>query len=163
MFRRILVPIDGSATSRRGLDEAIALAKDQSAKIFLLHVVDERVVTTSFDVPMYVPANYVDDLLTALRKQGKRMLARAVARIRKSRIKVDTILVETMAGGVADTILAQARKCKADVIVLGTHGRRGVSRLVLGSDAEGVVGGSRVPVLLVRSPGAARRRRAGKT
>jgi nucleotide-binding universal stress UspA family protein len=162
MFRRILVPIDGSVTSRRGLDEAIVLAKDQSAKIFLLHVVDEHVVTTSFDAVIYVPANYVDGVLTALRNQGKRMLDRAVARIRKARVKVDPILVETVAGGVADTILAQARKCKADLIVLGTHGRRGVSRLVLGSDAEGVVDGSRVPVLLVRAPGAARRRRAGK-
>ena len=160
MFRRILVPIDGSPTSRRGLDEAIALAKDQAARIFLLHVVDERVVTQSFDAAMVVPGNYVDDLLKALRKQGKGMLARAVARIRKARVKVDTILVETMGGGVAETILAQARKCKADVIVLGTHGRRGVSRLVLGSDAEGVVSGSRVPVLLVRAPVAPRRRRA---
>ena len=159
MFRRILVPIDGSPTSRHGLDEAIALAKDQAARIFLLHVVDERVVTQSFDAAMYVPANYVDDLLEALRKQGKRLLARAAARIRKARVKFDTILLETMAGGVAETILAQSRKCKADVIVLGTHGRRGVSRLVLGSDAEGVVCGSRVPVLLVRAPVAARRRK----
>jgi nucleotide-binding universal stress UspA family protein len=162
MFRRILVPIDGSPTSRRGLDEAIALAKDQSARICLLHVVDERVVTQSFDATMYVPANYVDDFLKALRNQGRRLIARSEAKVRKARIRVDTVLVETLGGGVADTILAQAKKWKADVIVLGTHGRRGVSRLVLGSDAEGVVCGARVPVLLVRSPVSARKRRASK-
>ena len=162
MFRRILVPIDGSPTSRRGLDEAIALAKDQAARICLLHVIDERVVTQSFDATLYAPANYVDDFLKALRNQGKRLLARSEAKIRKARIKVDPVLVGTL-GGVADAILAQAKKWKADVIVLGTHGRRGVSRLVLGSDAEGVVSGARVPVLLVRSPVGTRRRRASKT
>src|SRR5262249_51370031 len=120
MFSRILVPIDGSATSLRGLDEAVALAKDQAARIVLLHVVGERVGTRSLDATLYVPANYVDDLLEALRKQGKRLLARAEARIRKARIKVDTLLVETLSGGVAETILAQAKKAKADVIVLGT-------------------------------------------
>jgi nucleotide-binding universal stress UspA family protein len=162
VFRRILVPIDGSPTSRRGLDEAIALAKDQSARICLLHVIDQRVVTQSFDATLYAPANYVDDFLKALRNQGKRLLARSEAKIRKARIKVDPVLVGTL-GGVADAILAQAKKWKADVIVLGTHGRRGVSRLVLGSDAEGVVSGARVPVLLVRSPVGTRRRRASKT
>jgi nucleotide-binding universal stress UspA family protein len=162
MFRRILVPIDGSPTSRRGLDEAIALAKDQAARIGLLHVVDERVVTQSFDATLYVPANYVDDVLNALRNQGRRLLARSEARIRKARIKVEPILVETLGRGVAETILAQAKKWKADVIVLGTHGRRGVSRLVLGSDAEEVVCGARVPVLLVRSLAATRTRRASK-
>lgn len=163
MFRRILVPIDGSPTSRRGLDEAIALARDQTARICLLHVLDERVVTQSFDATMYVPANYVDDFLKALRNQGKRLLARSEAKVRKARIKMDTVLVETLGGGVAYTILAQAKKWKADVIVLGTHGRRGVSRLVLGSDAEGVVSGARVPVLLVRSPVSPRRRRKSKS
>ena len=162
MFRRILVPIDGSPTARRGLDEAIALAKDQSARICLLHVVDERVVTQSFDATLYVPANYVDDTLNALRNQGRKLLARSEAKIRKARVKVEPVLVETLGGGVADTILAQAKKWKADVIVLGTHGRRGVSRLVLGSDAEEVVCGARVPVLLVRSLAAARTRRASK-
>jgi len=64
--------------------------------------------------------------------------------------------VETAGYGVADVILKQAKKTRADLIVMGTHGRRGVARLVMGSDAEGVVRGAPVPVLLVRSADKAR-------
>jgi nucleotide-binding universal stress UspA family protein len=163
MFRRILVPLDGSLTSRRGLEEAIALAKDQRARIRLLHVVDDRLATQGFDATMYVPANYIDEFLQALRAQGRRLLARAEARVRQARIRVDTALVETLGAGVAECILAQTKKWKADLVVLGTHGRRGLTRIVLGSDAEGVVRETRVPVLLVRAPAAARKRRARRS
>lgn len=67
MFRRILVPIDGSPPSRRGLDEAIALAKDQAARLCLLHVVDESIVTRTFDGTTYMPARYIDDFMKSLR------------------------------------------------------------------------------------------------
>ena len=150
MFRRILVPIDGSPPSRRGLDEAIKLAKDQRARIGLLHVIDESIVTRTFDGTTYMPAGYVDDFMRSLTSGGKKLLARAEAKVRAGRVKVDTALVETVGRRVADVIVAQAKKWRADVIVLGTHGRGGLSRVVLGSDAELVVRESPVPVLLVR-------------
>ena len=152
MVRRILVPIDGSPPSRRGLEEAIMLAKDQRARIGLLHVIDESIVTRTFDGTTYMPAGYIDDFMRSLTSGGKKLLARAEAKVRAGRVKVDTALLETVGRRVADVIVAQARKWRADVIVLGTHGRGGLSRVVLGSDAELVVRESPVPVLLVRGP-----------
>lgn len=160
MFRRIMVPIDGSAPSGRGLEEAILLARDQAARLCLLHVVDESVVTRSFDGITYMPAGYVDDLTQGLTSSGKRLLARAEAKARARRVKVDTALLETLGRRVADVIVAEAKKWKADVIVLGTHGRAGLSRVVLGSDAELVVRESPVPVLLVRGRVTRPRKRA---
>ena len=160
MFQRILVPFDGSHASYRGLEEAINLAAGQPATLYLLHVVDDLAAAPGMDgsMPMYIAAPLAEDLLKALRDGGKRVLAKAEAKARKADVKAEALLVETTGHRVADVILAQARKAKADLIVMGTHGRRGVARLVMGSDAEGVVRGTRVPVLLVRAPDAARAR-----
>jgi nucleotide-binding universal stress UspA family protein len=159
MFRRILVPIDGSTTSNRGLEEAIGLASDQKAKICLLHVIDELVVTGGADGMMYVPPSYIDEFIRALREGGKKLLAGAEAKVRKRGIEVEPVLLETVGRRVADQIIKQAKKWRADVIVLGTHGRRGLSRVVMGSDADMVVRETPVPVLLVRSPRRSRKRR----
>ena len=160
MFRRILVPIDGSPSSNQGLEEAIALAKDQAARLCILHVIDELVVTQGFDGTTYVPPSYIEDFMTALRADGKKLLEKAEARVRQHRIKVDTVLVETLGHRVAELIVKQTKKWRADVIVLGTHGRRRLSRLLMGSDAEMVVREAPVPVLLVRSPQRTRKRAA---
>jgi nucleotide-binding universal stress UspA family protein len=152
MFHRILVPIDGSTTSNRGLEEAIGLASDHKAKICLLHVVDELIVAGGADGIAFVPASYIDEFIQALRAGGKKLLTRADARVRKHGIEVESVLLETIGRRVADQIIKQAKKWRADVIVLGTHGRRGLSRVVMGSDAEMVLRETSVPVLLVRSP-----------
>lgn len=159
MFRRILVPIDGSATSNRGLDQAIGLARDQKAKICLLHVVDEMVVPAGADGTVYMPPSYIEDFVRALRGDAEKLLARAEAKVRKHGIAVDTVMLETVGRRVADLIIKQAKKWDADLIVLGTHGRRGLKRLVMGSDAETVLRETPLPVLLVRSP--LRRRKRG--
>ena len=151
MFRRILVPVDGSPTSSRGLEAAIAIAKNQSARLCLLHVVDELFATLGFGAT-YVPAGYVENVMSGLRAEGEKLLRSAEAKVRRRGLKFDTVLVETSGHRVADVIVRQAKKWRADVIVLGTHGRRGVSRLLMGSDAEMVVREAPVPVLLVRSP-----------
>lgn len=147
MFKRILVPVDGSATSGLGLDKAIRLAKDQGATLCLLHIIDERVLTQNLEGG----AAGIDRLLDSLRAGGKQILARAEAKARKQRVRVKPVLLENIIRSVADVIVRQAKLWRADLIVLGTHGRRGVSRLVMGSDAEGVVRSTPVPVLLVRS------------
>jgi nucleotide-binding universal stress UspA family protein len=82
---------------------------------------------------------------------GKKLLARAEAKVRKRGIEVDTVLLETVGRRVADLIIKQAKKWRADLIVLGAHGRRGLSRVVMGSDAELVLRKTPLPVLLVRS------------
>jgi nucleotide-binding universal stress UspA family protein len=152
MFHRILVPIDGSPTSNRGLDKAIGLASDQHAKILLLHVVDELAVTGGADSMMSIPPSYIDQFMRALRAAGRKLLTRAEAKVRKHGIEVEVVLVETLGRRVADLIVRQAKKWPADIVVLGTHGRRGLSRVVMGSDAELVLRETPVPVLLVRSP-----------
>jgi len=158
MFRRIVVPVDGSHASNRGLDVAIKMAMEQSARLCLLHVIDEFVVTQNMYGAMYTPATYVDEYLNALREGGKVILAKAEAKAYKREVKTDVVLVETLGHRVADVIIQQAKKWRADLIVLGTHGRRGLTRLVMGSDAEGIVRSTHVPVLLIRSPDEARPR-----
>ncbi len=151
MFRKILVPIDGSPTSNRGLDEAIKLAKDQSAALCLLHVVDDLVVTQGLSATMYAAPAYVDEFIDAMREGGKKILAKAQAKVRNNDIGCESVLLETLGRSVADIIIEQARRRRADLIVLGTHGRRGLTRMVMGSDAETVVRSTHVPVLLVRA------------
>lgn len=152
MFRRILVPIDGSTTSKRGLEEAIGLASDQKARICLLHVVDNLGVAAGPDGMLYMPPSCVDQITPALRAGGKKLLARAEAKVRKHGIEVEAVLLETSGRRVADLVIKQVQKWRPDVLVLGTHGRRGLSRVVMGSDAEMILRESPVPVLLVRSP-----------
>lgn len=157
MYRRILVPIDGSHTANRGLVEAIKLAKDQKAALRLLHVVDQAALVRYPEATLYGA-----DLPKALEKQGQEILAKAEAMVRKHGLKVDTKFHRKLAR-VADVIIQQAKKWPADIIVLGTHGRRGVDRLVMGSDAELVVRASPVPILLIRSKTPQRRVERGKT
>jgi len=159
MFYRILVPIDGSTTSKRGLKEAIDLSSDQKAKICLLHVVDEMIVMGAVHPTAYMPSSYIDKFIHSLRAEGEKLLARAEAKVRKHGIEVEAVLLQTPGCRVADLIIEQAKKWRADVIVLGTHGRRGLSRVVMGSDAEMVVRETTLPVLLVRSPLRPRKRR----
>ena len=162
MFRRILVPVDGSATSRRGLRLAIELARDQKAVLELLHVIDMLLVTPALSGGTYVSTQQVEQFVTALRSQGEKVLAQAEGLARKAGLQCRAVVVETPGSPVADSIVAHARKRRVDLIVIGTHGRRGLSRMVLGSDAEGVVRESPVPVLLVRLAKAPVARRATK-
>lgn len=157
MFRTILVPVDGSATANLGLDEAIGLASDLKATLCVLHVVEENALVQGLDVPVYI-----EGLADALRDAGRKILAKAVARAEKRGVTARAVLTETMSRSVADLILAEAKKCRADLIVLGTHGRRGLARVVMGSDAEGVVRAAPVPVLLVRTRSRARQTAAGR-
>ena len=147
MYKKILVPIDGSPTSNLGLNEAIKLAKDQGAKLRLFHVVDEYVAVSGTDGT--VP--YAGDLLEALRQSGRKIIDKAEAVAKRSGLAAESVMLESFGGRAADFIVQQANKWGADLIVLGTHGRRGVKRLVMGSDAEQVVRTARVPVLLVRA------------
>jgi nucleotide-binding universal stress UspA family protein len=146
LYRRILVPVDGSSTSMRGLREALRLAKSQGAKLWLLHVLDEFYLAASPE--MAVEYNSV---VNALKAGGRRVLAKAQARARAAGVKSETLMPEIVVGRAGHEIVRQAKKVRADLIVLGTHGRRGLKRLALGSDAEQVVRNSAVPVLLVRA------------
>ncbi|WP_162567079.1 MULTISPECIES: universal stress protein [unclassified Variovorax] len=148
MYQRILVPVDGSPTSRRGLDEAIRLAKLTHGKLRLMHVVDEL----SFSLAMDAYAGYAGDWLGELRAGGARILEAARATVAAAGIEVDTVLHDTFRNSVHELVTAEAATWPADLIVVGTHGRRGVGRLVMGSSAEHILRSASVPVLLVRAP-----------
>jgi nucleotide-binding universal stress UspA family protein len=148
-YRKILVAVDGSTASAKGLREALRLAKAEGARLFILHVVDEYPAFAALDGMMAGAPGA--DLVPALREGGKRVLANAQRLALKHKVKAKAILREMLSGPAAYPIVREARKVGADLIVLGTHGRRGVRRLVLGSDAEQVVRTASVPVLLVRA------------
>ena len=146
MYQRILVPIDGSPTSDRGLEEAIVIARMTGGSIRLLHVLDELVFASGFETG----ATYMTTVLPALRQRSERILAAGRERVAAAAVAVETQPVECFARRPSDVIVEQATQWPADLIVLGTHGRRGVNRLMLGSDAEQVLRMAPVPVLLVR-------------
>jgi len=146
MYEKILVPIDGSDTSTRGLQEAIGLARLCGGTIRLIHIVDEMVFTSGIDGSAVI----MGDVISSLKDAGQACLDKARQTIEQAGVTADAILVEGFGTRVSDTVIEQATRWGAQIIVLGTHGRRGVSRLVLGSDAEQILRSAPVPVLLVR-------------
>jgi nucleotide-binding universal stress UspA family protein len=148
VYKKILVPVDGSEASILGLAEAIKLAKGQAASIRLMHVVNELVVTGPYHAAY--AAYGVGTVIDSLRKDGKALLEQARARVGGAGVAVDTVFEESIGGQAGLYIVQQAAAWPADLIVMGTHGRRGLRRMVMGSDAEYVVRHAPVPVLLVR-------------
>ena len=145
IYQRILVPVDGSATAERGLREAVKLAGGQNTRVLFLHVLDDY--TTLSD--MTSAAGY-EDMLKSLRQYGLDVLSKARQEAEAASVHCETLLREVMGKRIADVIVEQAAQHACDLVVMGTHGRRGFSRLTLGSTAEGVARISPVPVLLVR-------------
>jgi nucleotide-binding universal stress UspA family protein len=146
VYSRILVPLDGSKTSQKGLDEAIRLATALKSTLHLLHVID--------DFPMLMEMSIVSNFettLNELRAYAKKLRAHAVTRASEAGVPSDTSLREVVQERIAGVIVDEAGKAGCDLIVMGTHGRRGIGRVALGSDAENVLRTSPVPVLLVRS------------
>ncbi|HVN43838.1 MAG TPA: universal stress protein [Steroidobacteraceae bacterium] len=152
MYPRILVPIDGSATASRGLAEAIALAGALTASIRLVHVVTELPTLS----PPLSPAA-LQTLRDQLYSNGESILHDAMTAVRAAGVAVDSRLVEALGAEAGERILEQAAEWPASLIVCGTHGRRGVRRILMGSDAEYILRHSRVPVLMVRAPEASAR------
>jgi len=152
MYQRVLVPVDGSHTATLGLQEAIRIAIDQRARLKVISVIDGFIIAQNFEGLIFA-----DDMVGALRESSKKAINNALALVKKHGLKAEASTFETVGERVADVIVREARKWKADLIVIGTHGRRGVQRMVLGSDAEAVLRTSPVPVLTVRSPGAKKR------
>lgn len=146
MFKRILVAVDGSQTAELALQEAIKLAKEQQAQLRIVHAVD--IVNINLGAEFPDPS----EILDALTKSGEDILRKAEAVARAAGIRVETRLIEidTLGRRIPEMIAADAEAWPADLIVICTHGRRGLSRLFLGSVAEGIVRVATKPVLLIR-------------
>ena len=113
MYKKILVPIDGSATSSRGLAEAMKLAGEQRAKIRLIHVVNELMVMASYEGTIFT-----GELITALRESGEKLLEKAKKQVADAGIAVESELLEAHGGQAGSTIAHDAEKSQADLIVL---------------------------------------------
>ncbi len=145
-FQHILVPIDGSLTSDKALDEAIRLADFTHAKISLIHVIDDLSHVTGFE-----PAtDYVQQMVPLMRAAGEDLLAKEGEKVLAHGLQLECVLIAQGPGRVFEHVAEQARIGRADLIVLGSHGRRGLKRVLLGSDAEQIIRHAPVPVLVVR-------------
>jgi nucleotide-binding universal stress UspA family protein len=145
MYKRILAPIDGSITSAHAFDEAIKIASANDAELQPLYVVDLQPV--AYDAA----ATFYPDLRTVLLEEGRRLSAQAVGRMARKGVKGKPRIseVELLGDDIAQRILHCADDFGAELVVMGTHGRRGWRRLVLGSVAERFMRLANCPVLLV--------------
>ena len=146
MYNRILVAVDGSETSSLALREAIELAKDQHASLRIIYIVDLTLIYTDLGAPFAV------EYQRALQAAGEKVITACSAVVRGSGIEFDAaaIPINTIGQHIYDAIEDEAKRWQADLIVIGTHGRRGMRRFFLGSVAEGVARVASKPVLLIR-------------
>jgi nucleotide-binding universal stress UspA family protein len=158
MYKRILVAVDGSKTSDVALAEGLKLAKEQHADLRLLHVAD---VTPPAAIDAVAgQSSYIDyDLFRdATLKAGRDVVRRAESVARAAGVGVESAVIEASAHDISSSIVDEASRWRADLVVIGTHGRSGLERLVLGSVAESVARHAPVPVLLVKAEAASKKR-----
>lgn len=146
MFKHILVAVDGSETSNLAMQTAISLAKDQHAVLHVVHVADEFL-----DVSEGVVIDF-EKYEKSIRIHGQDILHKMQALADQAKISVKTHLIEITdyADHVPEKLVEFTNKEPIDLIIIGTHGRRGFKRFLLGSVAEGVARLASVPVLLLR-------------
>jgi nucleotide-binding universal stress UspA family protein len=146
MYERILVPVDGTDTAKRGLLEAIRLSKALGeSTLRLVHIVDDSALALNPEAGI-AAAPLVEDFAEG----GRQILEEARAMAAAQGITAELALHENFTGRVADLIVDEARKWQAQLIVMGTHASAGIRHAVMGSDAEAVLHGAEIPVLLIR-------------
>jgi nucleotide-binding universal stress UspA family protein len=142
MFNRILVPVDGSPTSTKALVTALQLARESGGRVRLVHSFDELTYLTGYE--------YSVDLMQQCRGHAEKVLQQALEIARAAGIEADAKLLEVPGQRLGDAVAEEARRFDAELIVVGTHGRRGLGRVLLGSGAEQVIRLAPVPVLTIR-------------
>lgn len=145
MYERILVAVDGSDTSKRALAHAIRLAQSEHARLLAVFVIEYPSMIYDSD---FIDIGAFHDGLVA---QARRVLDKAQQQMAQSEVAGETKIVDSagVGGSVAQDIRDAAAEFHTDIVVMGTHGRRGFQRLVLGSVAEAYLRLSVCPVLLV--------------
>jgi nucleotide-binding universal stress UspA family protein len=147
MYSRILVPIDGSDVSDAGAADALKLAAGLGATVRFFNVIDLTHLARSGEGLTV----YAGQLTDVARTESAKLLDDARERASAAGVKVETGSAEIMTGRPGDEIVQEAVRSKAELVVMGTHGRRGLQRAMLGSDADTVVRHASCPVLLVPS------------
>jgi nucleotide-binding universal stress UspA family protein len=131
MFKTILVPTDGSEYAGRAEDVAISLASKYDARIVGVYVIDEKLI---------YPYDVLED-------EGKSILKNLSKKAKEKDVVVDEILVF---GDPRKDLITITKRMNSDIVVIGTHGKKGLERLLLGSVAESILKSVEVPVLLVK-------------
>jgi len=148
MYTRILVAIDSSTTAQKALDEAIRLALALSASLCIAHAADEAsLVQHGMGLGTYID---IEKVKGEIRADGNRLLDEAVALAAAAGCSAERILIESTRRRVAEMIADAARDWGADLVVVGTHGRRGFERMLVGSVAENLTRIAATSLLLVR-------------
>ena len=148
MYRRILVATDGSSTSNKALSAALEIASYSGGKsvIALIHVLDEMAYFTGLD-PY---AGQSCSVTSLMREAGGKILADGLKIVQAAGVQGETVLVDRLGERLAETVAAKAVAWDASLVVVGTHGRRGVGRMLMGSGAEQIIRLAPCPVLVVR-------------
>lgn len=148
MYKRIVVAVDGSPTSELALDEALKLAREGKSQLLLLHVSEDASMAWSggdwmVAMPPVLPPELIEEI-------GQKILAHAQEKVRSAGLNAELRRVNDGGQRIGNVIAQEAQDWQADLIVIGSHGRKGLNRFLLGSVAEGVMRAATVPVLLVR-------------
>jgi nucleotide-binding universal stress UspA family protein len=148
MYKRILVPVDGSDTSTRALVAALQMARESGGSVRIIHVIEELAQIIAYD-PY---GAYPGDIAKVMHDSGRKILGDAMAAASSAGVPAEQHLVEASGQRLAELVVREAMAHQADLIVVGTHGRRGIGRVLLGSGAEQIIRQAPLPVLVIRSP-----------
>ncbi|MES2401125.1 MAG: universal stress protein [Pseudomonadota bacterium] len=146
MFKRILIAIDGSKTSTKALTAGLQLARDVNATVRLVHVINEMAYLGGID-PY---GTYSGDVVGMMREGGSRVLTDGMAIAESAGVTATQVLSDEPGKRLGEVISEAAQNWNADLIVVGSHGRRGLGRVLLGSGAEQILRSASVPVLVFR-------------
>ena len=144
MYKRIVVPVDGSETAQKALTTALQMARESNGCVHLVHVVEGL---TPMAADPY--GAYSGEVIEVMRQSGRKILDDALARAEG--VQADTQLFDNFGARLAEVVADSATRFNADLMVVGTHGRRGLGRVLMGSGAEQIIRLSPVPVLVLRS------------
>lgn len=146
MYQRIVVPVDGSETAGKALTVALQTARDSGGCVHLVHVVEGLTPVTADPY-----GAYSGDVIEMMRQSGRKILEDALVVAQAAGVPADTELFDTFGDRLAEVVADAAQRFKADLLVVGTHGRRGIGRMLMGSGAEHIIRLSPVPVLVIRA------------
>jgi nucleotide-binding universal stress UspA family protein len=142
-FQRILVPVDGSETSNKALVAALQIARDDGGQVRLVFVLDEMAYISGYE--------YSGNLIEIARQGAAKTLENGLAIAKAAGVPSDTKLIDAPGRRLGETVADEAREWTADLVVVGTHGRRGIGRVLLGSGAEQIIRMTPTPVLVIRA------------
>lgn len=145
MYQRILIPVDGSETATKAMITALQLARDSGGQVHLVHVVEGM---TPLAADPY--GAYSGEVIEIMRQSGSKILEDALEVAKAAGVTADTELFDNFGERLAEVVADAATRFNADLIVVGTHGRRGLGRMMLGSGAEQIIRLAPVPVLVIR-------------